>query len=65
MRHSGIAGYKRLRDTDPALCREIVAFSEGLAEHHGVDLAVVAVIKQAMCQFALDTLTRYATARVA
>lgn len=58
---SGIAGYLRLKDLDPALCRSIIVFGEQLTARHNLDPAVSCDIKQALCQFAVDTITRHAT----
>lgn len=61
MEHSGIAGYRRLKDLDPELCQAIVRFSEDMTAQHDLPLAVSIEVKQALCQFALDMATRYAT----
>lgn len=64
MDHSGIAGYLRLRDLDPALCRSIVVFGEELTGKHNLDPIVACDVKQALCQFAIDMATRIATRQV-
>lgn len=64
MDKSGIAGYLRLKQLDPVLCRSIVLFSEELTSRHNMDPAVSCEVKRALCQFAIDTITRYATESV-
>lgn len=62
--YSRIAGYRRLREVDPALCQAVVKFSEDLAARYNLDLDMERDIKQALCQFAVDILTRLATEKV-
>lgn len=64
MEWSGIAGYLTLRQIDPALCQSIVKFSEQLAERHNFEPDVSVDIKQALCQFSVDSITRRASLRV-
>lgn len=64
MDNSGIAGYLRLRQMDPALCQAIVLFSEELTARHNLEPAMSCDVKQTLCQFAIDMATRIATQRV-
>lgn len=64
MDHSGIAGYLRLKQLDPALCQSIVLFGEELTGRHNLEPGVSSEIKQALCQFAVDMATRRATAEI-
>lgn len=64
MEWSGTAGYLALRQIDPALCQSIVRFSEQLAARHNFEPAVSVDVKQALCQFAVDSITRRASLRV-
>lgn len=64
MDNSGVAAYLRLRDMDPILCRDIVRFAERLAERHNLEPVVSVEMKQALCQFAIDTVSRRATRQI-
>lgn len=61
MDNSGIAAYLRLRDLDPVLCQSIVRFAEQITGRHNLEPAVAVDIKQALCQFAVDTVIRQAS----
>lgn len=61
MENSGVSAYLRLRELDPALCRDIVKFAERLAIRHNLAPAVAVDIKQALCQFGLDMTIRRAS----
>lgn len=61
MENSGVSAYLRLRELDPALCRDIVKFAERLAIRHNLPPAVAVDMKQALCQFAVDLAIRRAT----
>ena len=60
MEYSRVAGYRRLREIDPVLCQAVVIFSENLAVRYNLALGMEREIKQAFCQFSVDTLTRLA-----
>lgn len=64
MENSGVAGYLRLKQLDPALCQAIVRFGEELTARHNMEPAVSCDVKQALCQFAIDMATRIATKQV-
>lgn len=61
MKHSRLAAYIRLRDTDPRICALVVRASEDLAARHDLSAQATIDMKQVFSQVVLDAMAKVAT----
>ena len=65
MKHSRLAAYIRLRDSDPRICGLVIRTIEDLTVRHNLSAEATIDMKQVFCQVVIDAMAKVATDAVA